>query len=238
MKNKHSYLPKNLVTALFVALTLTASVSNAATLLQWNTAGNLGTETSELSVFNATGLGNSTLTLGSVTAAANGNRFGGSGWFNTGNTVAGNTLAEAIAGNDYIQFVVTPDALFGFDVTEFVFTWDRSSTGPSSVALRSSADNFAADLGSVTGMISGGAATTTDRTIAISGLTGLTSATTFRLYGFGATATGGTGGFDTTTGDTVPNVQLNGEVYAIPEPSRAILLGLGSIGLIFRRRRQ
>jgi hypothetical protein len=236
MKNKHSYLPKNLVTALFVALTLTASVSNAATLLQWNTVGNAGTETSEVSVFNATGLGTSTLTLGSVTAAANGNRFGGSGWFNTGNTAAGNTLAEAIAGNDYIQFVVTPDALYGFDVTEFVFKWDRSGTGPSSVALRSSADSFAADLGSVTGMVSGGA--TTVRTMAISELTGLTSATTFRLYGFGATATGGTGGFDTVTGDTVPNVQLNGEIYAIPEPSRALLLGIGGLGLIFRRRRQ
>jgi hypothetical protein len=206
-------------------------------LLQWNTAGNLGTEISEPSVFDAVGLEASSLTLGGgVTAAANGNRFGGSGWFNTGNTAAGNTLAEAIAGNDYIQFVVTPDALFGFDVTEFVFTWDRSGTGPSSVALRSSADNFAADLGSVTGMISGGA--TTDRTIAISGLTGLTSATTFRLYGFGATATGGTGGFDTVTADIVPNVQLNGEVYAIPEPSRALLLGIGGLGLIFRRRRQ
>jgi hypothetical protein len=123
--------------------------------------------------------------------------------------------------------------LFGFDVTEFVFRWDRSGTGPSGVALRSSVDSFAADLGSTTGIVGGAFAL---NTMTISGLTGLTTATTFRLYGFGATAAAGTGGFDTST--NAVNVQLNGEVYAIPEPSRALLLGIGGLGLIFRRRRQ
>src|SRR5690349_24998900 len=83
-----------------------ATISNAQ-LLQWNTFGNLGTETTEPSVANDVNIaGPVNLTLGAgVTAAANGNRFGGSNWFDTGNTVAGNTLAEAIAGNNYIQFI-------------------------------------------------------------------------------------------------------------------------------------
>ena len=169
-----------------------------AQLLQWNTFGNLGTETTEPSVANDANIaGPVNLTLGGVTAAANGNRFGGSGWWNTGNTAGGNTLAEAVAGNDYIQFIVTPNAGFSFTATSLVFTWDRSATGPSSVTLRSSADGFVSDLGTVTGMVSGGAATTTPRTITISSLSNITTATTFRLYGYAASATGGTGDLTT-----------------------------------------
>ncbi|MEO8086333.1 MAG: T9SS type A sorting domain-containing protein [Bacteroidota bacterium] len=193
---------------------LNVSVSEAQ-LLQWNTFGNLGTETTEPSVANDVNIaGSVNLTLGpGITAATNGNRFGGSNWFDTGNTVAGNTLSEAVAGNNYIQFVVTPNGGFSFTATSLVFTWDRSGTGPSSVTLRSSADGYTADLGSVTGMISGGAATTTPRTITISSLSNINSATTFRLYGYGATGTAGTGGFDNSS--SVVDVQLNGSTSAI-----------------------
>ena len=66
-------------------------------LLQWNTFGNTGLETTEPSVFNDPNISATNLTQGTITPAANGNRFGGNGWFNTGNTVTGNTLAEAIS---------------------------------------------------------------------------------------------------------------------------------------------
>jgi autotransporter-associated beta strand protein len=183
----------------------------AISLLEWNTVGNAGTETTEPSILNATNITAAPLTLGSLTAAANTNRFGGSNWFNTGNTAAGNTLAEAVAGNDYIQFVVTPGTGYSFSTTDFRFIWDRSGTGPSSLVLRSSADSFAANLGTVTGTVSGNQTTVNTMTFS---LTGLASATTFRLYGFGATGTGGTGGFDTVTGATTPNVILSGDVLA------------------------
>jgi len=180
-------------------------------LLSWNTFGNTGTETTEPSAANDPNLSGANLTFGAgLTAAANANRFGGSGWFDTGNTVAGNTLSEAIAGNNYIQFIVTPSPGFSVTPTSFVFSWDHSATGPASVTLRSSADSFATDLGSVTGMPVG---ITTGNTINISGLTNLTTATTFRLYGYAATATGGTGGFDTAS--SVVNVQLSGSTAAV-----------------------
>jgi len=76
---------------------------------------------------------------GLITAAANGNRFGGSGWFNTGNTLTCNTLAEDVAGNDYIQFVVTHDAGFSFTPTNLSFIRDFSASSPKNVTLRSSA---------------------------------------------------------------------------------------------------
>ena len=50
------------------------------------------------------------LTLGvGITPAANGNRFGGSAFFDTGDTNP-TTLAESVAGNDYFQLIVTPTA--------------------------------------------------------------------------------------------------------------------------------
>ena len=130
-------------------------------LLQWNTFGNAGTETTEPSVFNNANISAANLTQGTITAAGNANRFGGSGWFNTGNTAGGNTLAEAVAGNDYIQFIVTPNTGFSFTPTSLTFSWDHSNTGPSSVTLRSSVDGFIGNLGSVTGM----AASITSNTI-------------------------------------------------------------------------
>ncbi len=187
---------------LFFALFV--SLSSHSQLLQWNTFGNAGTETTEPSVYNDPNISASNLTLGSVTAAANGNRFGGNNWFDTGDTNP-TTLAESITGNDYIQFIVTPNVGYSFTPTSFVFSWDRSGTGPSSVTLRSSVDGFTTDLGTVTGIVTGAFAS---NTITITGISNITVATTFRLYGYGATATTGTGGLDTAT--NAVNVQLNG----------------------------
>jgi hypothetical protein len=198
---------KKLLLTLIVVVFCT--VNSNAQLLQWNTFTNLGTETTEPSVANDVNITASNLTQGTITAAANGSRFGGSGWFNTGNTAGGNTLAEAVAGNDYIQFVVTPNAGFTFTPTSFVFNWDRSGSGPLNVALRSSVDGYAANLGTVTAIVASAFAS---NTITISGLTNISTATTFRIYGYGATATGGTGGFDIVP--NVVNVQLNGTTAA------------------------
>ncbi len=183
-----------------------------AVTLSWNTFGNAGTETTEPSTANDPNVAGANLTFGAgVTPAANANRFGGNNWFDIGDTAAGTTLPESITGNDYIQFTVTPNAGFSFTPTSLVFSWDRSATGPGNVTLRSSANSFATDIGSVTGMA---ASLTTGNTLTISGVTNVTAATTFRLYGYGATATSGTGGFDTAS--SVNNVVLNGTTAAVP----------------------
>ena len=191
---------------LFITLLIgiLCSTEANAQLLQWNTFGNTGLETSEASTYNNANISATNLTTGSITGAGNANRLGGTNWFDTGDTNP-TTLAESITGNDYIQFIVTPTAGNSFTPTSFVFGWDHSATGPSAVALRSSADGYAANLGSITGLA---ASITTGNTITISGLTNITVATTFRLYGYNATATGGTGGLD--IGSNIVNVQLNG----------------------------
>ena len=172
-------------------------------LLQWNTFGNTGTEITEPSVFNNINILSSNLTQGTIIASGNSNRFGGSNWWNSGDSST-NTLAQAVAGNDYIQFIVTPNTGFSFTPTSLDFNWDRSGSGPANVTLRSSADNFVSDTGTIIGV----AALGTTNTIAISGLTNITLSTTFRIYGYGASAATGTGGFD--VGSNVVNVQLNG----------------------------
>ena len=192
-------MKKILLTSFCVAF---LSATAGAQLLSFNTTGNLGTETTEPSVFNNASVLPSSLTLGSITPSANGNRFGGSNFFDAGDTNP-TTLAESIAGNDYFQFIVTPAAAATFTATSFVFSFDRSATGPNSLTLRSSVDNFASDLGSVIGLT---ASLTTNNTIALTTFNDVASAVTFRLYGYGATASGGTGGFDTTI--NAPNVVL------------------------------
>jgi len=179
-------------------------------LLQWKTFGNTGNETTEPSFYNDTNISTSNLTQGTITPAGNSNRFGGSGWFNTGNTSTGSTLSEAIAGNDYIQFIVTPNSGYNFTVTSFVFQWDKSGTGPKNIALRSSLDNYSTSLGEITTV----AALGTNNTIAITTLNSISSSITFRIYGYGSTVTTGTGGFDVST--DVVNVQLNGTTALIP----------------------
>ena len=203
---------------------LTANIT-PQTLLQWNTFGNAGTETTEPSVSNNTYIAAANLTLGSgITAAANPNRFGGSGWFDTGNTATGSTLSEAIAGNNYIQFVVTPNSGYTFTPTSFSFLWDFSGTGPKSVALRSSADGYATDLGALTNL---SASTSTFRTISISSLVKVSVPTTFRLYGFGGTNTGGTAGFDLATSQN--NVILYGTTALLTGPTASVISGTNSI---------
>jgi hypothetical protein len=203
-----SYLPasKGSISLLVAFLISVGGVNNSwGQLLEWNTFGNTGLETTEPSVFNATGISAANLTTGAgVDPDANGNRFGGDSWFDTGNTNP-TTLAESVADNDYIEFVVTPTAGYSFTPTSFVFNWERSGTGPTGVTLRSSNDGFVADLGSVTGLPN---SLTVGNTISITGLTNLTSAITFRLYGYGATSSAGTGGFDVAS--NVVNVALLG----------------------------
>ena len=212
-----------------------ASQIQADILLAWNTFGNSGTETSEPSVLNDANMASSCLTLGpGVTGSANANRFGGNNWFNTGDTAGGSTLAQAFAGNDFIQFTVSPNAGFSFTATSLVFSWDRSASGPSSLVLRSSLDGFGSNLGSVTGLID---SLSTGNTLSISGVSNLSSATTFRLYGFGGTGTAGTGGFD--TGSSTTNVVFNGSVSAVPEPtSIALVCLIGCSSLSFANRRR
>ena len=212
---------------LFSTLFLASFYSNAQ-LLQWDTYGMAGTETSRTSIANNPNINPSSLILGvGVTTIGNSNRLGGNNWFDIGDTVTGTTVAESITGNDYIQFTVTPTSGSTFTPTSFVFSWDHSGTGPKNVALRSSFDGYTSDLGLVAPVAGIG----TTNNITIAGLSNIATSVTFRIYGYGGTNSGGTGGFDTNT--DFNNVILNGTTTTtscIPPTISSLSPAAGIIG--------
>lgn len=85
----------------------------------------------------------------------------------------------------YFSFTLTPNNGNAINFSSFAYTSQRSPSGPVSFAIRSSADNYAADL------VNPGA---TGTTLSLSGaqFQGVASAITFRVYAWGASSEGGT----------------------------------------------
>jgi hypothetical protein len=121
----------------------------------------------------------------------------------------------------YFDFTLTPSVGNLISFESFVYTGQASGTGPNSFSFRSSTDSFTADIGTPT---------VTGATISLAGsqFQNLSSATTFRLYGWGASASAGT--------FSVNEFTFNGSVSAVPEPSSIALLSLVGIGGFALRR--
>ncbi len=85
----------------------------------------------------------------------------------------------------YFEFTLTPNATFCLNFTNFIYTGQISGTGATSFAFRSSLDGFTTNIGTPNST-----GTTIDLTSA--SYQNLTSAVTFRLFGWGASAAAGT----------------------------------------------
>lgn len=81
--------------------------------------------------------------------------------------------------NDYYYFSLTPNPGYWINFSSFVFSTSNSSTGPPNFVVRSSADNYSADLGN-------------SPTISLSSFVHINSTITFRIYPYGATDNAGT----------------------------------------------
>ncbi len=90
-----------------------------------------------------------------------------------------------LSTTDYIEFVLTPNSTFKINLSSLVYTGAISSGGPSSLVLRSSVDAFGSDISSLSA---------TGQTVSLSAVAfqNRTTAITFRIYGYGATAATGT----------------------------------------------
>lgn len=152
------------------------------------------------------------------TAGSGGAYFSASAW--TGSS----------PGTNYFQFTITPDAGYLFSTTSISFGYRSTATGPIAFSIRSSADAYASSLAS--GTLTNTSAWFSSGSLSTS-LSNLTTATTFRIYGSGASAGGGT--------FRVDDVTLNGTsgLAPIPEPSTfAVILGaLALAGVALQRRR-
>jgi hypothetical protein len=163
-------------------------------ILTWNFNGAAGNETTVTSTTKDVNLNAGTLSRGSgVVATALANAFSSSTW-----NVA--TEALAISGNRYLQFTVSAASGYQVSLSTLDAWFRRSSTGPNAFQWQYSLDGFAStgiDIGtniSYTATTSNGDAQAQINLAGISGLQNIAAGTTItiRLFGWGASAAGGT----------------------------------------------
>ena len=176
---------------LFLALT---PVLVWGQILTWNFTGATGSETTVTSTTKDVNLNASTLSRGSgVVATALANAFSSSTWNVT-------TEALAISGNRYLQFTVSAASGYQVSLSTLDAWFRRSSTGPNAFQWQYSLDGFATagvDIGaniSYTATTSNGDAQAQLNLAGISALQNVAAGTTItiRLFGWGASAAGGT----------------------------------------------
>ncbi len=158
----------------------------AQNLLSWELSALSGTTAGSVnSSASAAGIGIGVLSRGSgIAATSTGSAYNSNGWYSSATIT---TLSDAVTNNDYYQFTV-PITSGTFNITAVSFFLQASNTGPGTVTLRSSIDNYTTDLGTASVPTA-----STLRTVTVN-LTGVSGTLTFRLYGYGATAGGGTAG--------------------------------------------
>jgi hypothetical protein len=224
MNKQHVLIPAALL-AVFLSTPATAEV-----VVDWDLTGLAGTETTQAANSAVAGVTGNALTEG-ATLTANTGRYSmnAKGW-----------NGEA---TDYFSFGFTVANGYSVDLTSLAIGSKSSSTGPGSMGLYYSGDNFASVLYTFT---ENGTAASND-IVDLSGLTHLSGTVEFRIAQIGTTAANGdttssagtfriTGYFD---GVNTTNLQLNGSVAAVPEANTyaMMLAGLGLVGFMGRRRR-
>lgn len=172
-----------------------------------------------------------TLSLGSGASAGT---AGGSLGFGS-LTVA--TLNDAITGNIYHNFTLTPASGYQISISGVTFNADASSgTSTFTFDLMSSVTGFTSgdSLGSVS-VINGAAASTTVDTSGVAALQGVTSSLDLRIYGFRPSGTG-TSAYYADDAINSGLFTINGAVTLVPEPSTWALIGLGTAFVLWRIR--
>jgi len=112
----------------------------------------------------------------------------------------------------YFSFTLTPNTTYAINFASLVFSRQKSSTGPVTWAIRSSIDNYAANIGSTFTPGTSSGIETID--LSNTSFQNITSAVTFRIYGWDADTANGTGRISdftfngTVTGGTVITAPL------------------------------
>lgn len=116
----------------------------------------------------------------SVSGIGRGTGISGSNANNRYNATGWNTTFNA---TDYFEFTLTPNSSYEIDFVSFVYTAQASGTGPTSFDFRSSLDGYSSSIS--TPLVAG-----TTISLSAGAYQNLTTAITFRFYGWGGT--GGT----------------------------------------------
>lgn len=136
---------------------------------------------------------NTNITVSGIGRGAGISGATGNDRYNTDGYTSGSTT---LVSDEYFEFTLTPNAGYKIDFNEFKFTIQRSGSGPSTFAVRSTLDSFTSDLGVYTNNATN---VSSLATLALSGteFDNITSPITFRIYGYNAgTGTGSINDFD------------------------------------------
>jgi hypothetical protein len=185
-------------------------------LVTFDFSGIAGSESTSTSNATANGIATTTISRGSgLSSSANADRFNATNWAIT-------SIANAISGNNYMEFTVTPNSGFQFSVSSILFQIQRSGTGLTAIALRSSLDSYASNLDAQKSVVDN---TSTQSFTFTFSQANSSSAVTYRLYGY-SEAGGGTGG----PGDGAGNdIVVNGIVSCLTPSQSSVILGTTTV---------
>ncbi|NJL32445.1 MAG: PEP-CTERM sorting domain-containing protein, partial [Phycisphaerales bacterium] len=151
------------------------------------------------------------------------------------------TVDDAVANNDYIEISVSPDVNYALNLTGVSFDsllqFSQNGTMTSTIQLRSSVDGFSSSLGDLTRSLTSaygagvdaGTPWNYDMLTLGSGFDNLTGPVQFRLYF--------ADNIDLESAVIrLDNIQIHGSTALIPEPASLVLLAMGSLLTLSRRR--
>jgi predicted extracellular nuclease len=110
--------------------------------------------------------------------------------------------SNSFTSNDYFDFTVTPSNNNTLNLTNLIFDAQRSGTGPNQLEIRSSLNNYTTAIANLSLATSG--SFVPSLTANLASFTNISQPLNLRIYGYGATGTGGTLRLD--------NVHLNGDI--------------------------
>lgn len=178
--------PSRILLRLFLSILFGMPVVTITTaqILTFEFSSLAGDEATADSNSNDANLETSTISRGAgLTASVNSGRFNATSWALT-------SIANAVSGNDYMEFTITPSSGYQFGVTSIVIQLQRSGTGNRGLALRYSLDSYASNLDSEKSVVDSTSTQTFTWNFTQSNSS---SPVTYRLYSW-AEATGGSGG--------------------------------------------
>jgi hypothetical protein len=192
--------------------------------VDYDFSGQPGNQASTSGFSSSLSLAASAVTRGSgLTAVAGANSINSSGW----------TTAATPDANDYYEFTLTPAIGFAFNVDTIALRERRSNTGILTFTIRSSLDAYATDA--IAPIVVPDNAGSRDHNFTLgSTFDNLTTAVTFRIYGYAAEAAGGTWRLEdnATTGAMTITGEISPLLAPVPEASTVIIWTLLSAAAI------